>query len=136
MGQGKKWGQGGPGGNGPLIGSMGLVWRGACNCAQRATTPIKGLFSLIELCLPSIMCVYVLYAFFFSTGQKINYVSENEHAFILGCVRTLASTKFLSLFFTKWCYKNKFVKHCLYSFLEMFYSKLEITNSPIFLLNI
>jgi hypothetical protein len=77
-------GPGGPGGSGQLIGSMGLVWRGACNCAQRATTPIKGLFSLIEHCLSSIMYVYVLYAFFFSKGKKKNYVSEKEHAFILG----------------------------------------------------
>jgi hypothetical protein len=34
------------GGIGQLIGSMGLVWREACSCTLRVTTPSKGILLL------------------------------------------------------------------------------------------
>jgi hypothetical protein len=71
-----------------LIGSMGLVWREACICAQIATSPSKGFvfFMKLPLLLSTVVHI-VLYSivYIFSLLQVKNKTrfSEYEHAFTL-----------------------------------------------------
>jgi hypothetical protein len=90
-GQGDKWGKGGAGGFEEirqLMVSMGLVWREACHCAQKATTPSKLYFIVDSACHALREYVYIILHECFSLPQVnrfiISHVSDSNHAFIVG----------------------------------------------------